>query len=233
MPWKDVRALLKCAVSNSVDITMKKKIRCQYIYDQLYALYGDCSCPLKHDSPFQLLAAVMLSAQCRDERVNQVTEKLFAIAPDAPAMAALPEEQLREIIHPCGLANAKSRNLKLAAERIVKVYNNQVPSNMDDLITLAGIGRKSANVILGNAFGLPGFPVDTHVKRLLNRIGVVNSDSPEYIEKIITPQISPELWCNFSHLLITHGRNICPARKPRCPECPLQSICKFAENNLP
>lgn len=210
---------------------MTRKQRYRYIYDQLYALYGDCSCPLKHDSPFQLMAAVMLSAQCRDDRVNQVTEKLFALAPDAPAMAALPEETIREIIHPCGLDKAKSHNLKLAAERLVQVYNSQVPANMDDLVTLAGIGRKSANVILGNAFNLPGFPVDTHVKRLLNRIGMVASDSPEYIEKAVTEQIEPELWCNFSHLLITHGRNICPARKPRCSECPLESICKFPEKN--
>ena len=207
---------------------MKLKQRYQYIYDQLFALYGECSCPLKHDSPFQLLAAVMLSAQCKDERVNQVTEKLFAIAPDAPAMAELPLETIEEIIHPCGLSNAKSRNLKLAAERIVNVYNNIVPQTMEDLITLAGIGRKSANVILGNAFNIPGFPVDTHVKRLLNRIGMVKSDSPEAIEKAVTAQLKPELWCNFSHLLITHGRQICPARKPDCPACPLNEICKFA-----
>ncbi len=207
---------------------MKLKQRYQYIYDQLFALYGECSCPLKHDSPFQLLAAVMLSAQCKDERVNQVTEKLFAIAPDAPAMAELPLETIEEIIHPCGLSNAKSRNLKLAAERIVNVYNNIVPQTMEDLITLAGIGRKSANVILGNAFNIPGFPVDTHVKRLLNRIGMVKSDSPEAIEKEVTAQLKPELWCNFSHLLITHGRRICPARKPDCPACPLNEICKFA-----
>ena len=207
---------------------MKLKQRYQYIYDQLFALYGECSCPLKHDSPFQLLAAVMLSAQCKDERVNQATEKLFAIAPDAPAMAELPLDTIEEIIHPCGLSNAKSRNLKLAAERIVNVYNNIVPQTMEDLITLAGIGRKSANVILGNAFDIPGFPVDTHVKRLLNRIGMVKSDSPEAIEKEVTAQLKPELWCNFSHLLITHGRRICPARKPDCPACPLNEICKFA-----
>ena len=207
---------------------MKLKQRYQYIYDQLFALYGECSCPLKHDSPFQLLAAVMLSAQCKDERVNQVTEKLFAIAPDAPAMAELPLETIEEIIHPCGLSNAKSRNLKLTAERIVDVYNNTVPQTMEELITLAGIGRKSANVILGNAFNIPGFPVDTHVKRLLNRIGMVKSDSPEAIEKEVTAQLKPELWCNFSHLLITHGRRICPARKPDCPACPLNKICKFA-----
>ena len=210
---------------------MKLTQRYRFIYDQLFALYGECVCPLKHDSPFQLLAAVMLSAQCKDERVNMVTEKLFAIAPDAPAMAALPVETVEKIIHPCGLANAKSRNLQLAARRIVEVYNGQVPRSMEELVTLAGIGRKSANVVLGNAFNIPGFPVDTHVKRLLNRIGMVASDSPETIEKLVTAQIAPELWCNFSHLLITHGRQICPARSPKCDRCPLQSICKYAKKN--
>jgi len=152
---------------------MTIKERFQFIYDQLFALYGECVCPLKHESPFQLLAAVMLSAQCKDERVNMVTEKLFALAPTAEKMAALPVETIEEMIHPCGLSNAKSRNLQLAAQRIVEAYDHIVPQTMEELTTLPGIGRKSANVILGNAFNIPGFPVDTHVKRLLNRIGMV------------------------------------------------------------
>lgn len=209
---------------------MTVKERYQFIYDQLFALYGECVCPLKHDSPFQLLAAVMLSAQCKDERVNMVTEKLFALAPTADKMAGLPVETIEDIIHPCGLSNAKSRNLLLAAQRIVEVYDNIVPQTMEELTTLPGIGRKSANVVLGNAFNIPGFPVDTHVKRLLNRIGMVKSDSPEAIEKAVCAKVPPELWCNYSHLLITHGRKICPARSPRCTQCPLSSICKYAIN---
>ena len=207
---------------------MTVKERYQFIYDQLFALYGECVCPLKHDSPFQLLAAVMLSAQCKDERVNMVTEKLFALAPTADKMAALPLQTIEEIIHPCGLSNAKSRNLQLSAQRIAAEYNNSVPQTMEELISLPGIGRKSANVILGNAFNIPGFPVDTHVKRLLNRIGMVKSDSPEAIEKLVCANVPPELWCNFSHLLITHGRQICPARSPACEKCPLAAICKHA-----
>ena len=207
---------------------MTVKQRYQFIYDQLFALYGECECPLKHESPFQLLAAVMLSAQCKDERVNMVTEKLFVLAPTAEKMAELPLETIEKIIHPCGLSNAKSRNLQQAAARIVEVYNGTVPQTMEELITLPGIGRKSANVILGNAFKIPGFPVDTHVKRLLNRIGMVKTDSPEAIEKAVCAKIEPELWCNFSHLLITHGRRICPARTPKCAECPLAAMCKYS-----
>ena len=206
---------------------MKRRDAYKFIYDQLFALYGECSCPLKHESPFQLLAAVMLSAQCRDERVNSVTEKLFALAPDPAAMAALPESVIEEIIHPCGLSVNKSRNLKAAAERLVEVYGSVVPAVMEELIALPGIGRKSANVILGNAFGIPGFPVDTHVKRLLNRIGMVKSDSPEVIEREVNREVAPELWCNFSHLLITHGRKVCHAGKTDCSSCPLKMMCKY------
>ena len=206
---------------------MTVKQRYLFIYDQLFALYGQCECPLKHDSPFQLLAAVMLSAQCKDERVNMVTEKLFALAPTAEKMAELPLETIEEMIHPCGLSKAKSRNLQQAALRIVEVHNGIVPQTMEELTALPGIGRKSANVILGNVFNIPGFPVDTHVKRLLNRIGMVKSDSPEAIEQAVCAQVAPELWCNFSHLLITHGRRVCPARKPACENCPLAEICKF------
>lgn len=199
----------------------------QQLYDRLYAVYGDCVCPLVHDSPFQLLAAVMLSAQCKDERVNQVTGKLFAAAPDAPAMAALEEEKIAEIIKPCGLYAAKSKNLKGAAQMIVERFNGQVPENMEELVQLPGIGRKSANVLLGNAFDTPGFPVDTHVKRLLNRLGAVKTDDPEKIEKIVNRAVPAERWTNFSHLLIFHGRAVCHARTPLCGECVLAGLCAF------
>ncbi|MBO5790841.1 MAG: endonuclease III [Lentisphaeria bacterium] len=199
----------------------------QQLYDRLYAVYGDCVCPLVHDSPFQLLAAVMLSAQCKDERVNQVTGKLFAAAPDAPSMAALEEEKIAEIIKPCGLYAAKSKNLKGAAQMIVERFNGQVPENMEELVQLPGIGRKSANVLLGNAFDTPGFPVDTHVKRLLNRLGAVKTDDPEKIEKIVNRAVPAERWTNFSHLLIFHGRAVCHARTPLCGECVLAGLCAF------
>ena len=204
---------------------MKKTEFLKQIYDRLYAVYGECSCPLEHDSPFQLLAAVMLSAQCRDERVNQVTKKLFALAPDPETMSKLPLEVIEKIIHPCGLSGSKSRNLQSSAALIEERFNGDVPKTMDELTQLPGIGRKSANVILGNSFGIPGFPVDTHVKRVLNRIGIVKSDIPEKIEKVVNDNVSPDLWTNFSHLLIQHGRKVCHSRKPECTNCQIADIC--------
>ena len=199
----------------------------QLLYDRLYAVYGDCVCPLVHNSPFQLLAAVMLSAQCRDERVNQVTEKLFALAPDAPAMAALDVAQIAEIIKPCGLHGTKSKNLQGAAQMILDRFNGVVPQTLEELTQLPGIGRKSANVLLGNVFDTPGFPVDTHVKRLLNRLGAVKSDDPEKIEQIVNQAVVPERWTNFSHLLIFHGRAVCHAGIPECDKCTLCDMCAF------
>lgn len=199
------------------------------IYDRLYAVYGECECPLRHNSPFQLLAAVMLSAQCRDERVNQVTEKLFALAPDAKAMSKMPVDEVEKIIHPCGLSGSKSRNLTASAAIISEKYNGIVPQTMEELTALPGIGRKSANVILGNCFNIPGFPVDTHVKRLVNRIGIMKSDSPEKIESLINKEVDPLLWTNFSHLLITHGRRVCHAGRAECDNCVLNDICKKKE----
>lgn len=196
------------------------------IYDRLYAVYGECGCPLRHESPFQLLAAVMLSAQCRDERVNQVTEKLFAAAPDAESMAKLSVDEIAEMIRTCGLFAAKSRNLHAAAQMIVDEFHGEVPRTMEELTQLPGIGRKSANVLLGNAFDTPGFPVDTHVNRLLNRIGAVADDDPVRIESAACAKIAPEKWCNFSHLLIRHGRLVCHARKPECGKCVLAGLCK-------
>ena len=196
------------------------------IYDRLYAVYGECGCPLRHESPFQLLAAVMLSAQCRDERVNQVTEKLFAAAPDAESMAKLSVDEIAEMIRTCGLFAAKSRNLHAAAQMIVGEFRGEVPRTMEELTKLPGIGRKSANVLLGNAFDTPGFPVDTHVNRLLNRIGAVDDDDPVRIESAACAKIAPEKWCNFSHLLIRHGRLVCHARKPECGACVLAGLCK-------
>ena len=206
-------------------MTSKEKIK--KIHDLLFDRFGECECPLKHDSPFQLLAAVMLSAQCRDERVNMVTEKLFALAPDAKSMSKLAQEEIEKIIHPCGLSQSKSGNLLKSARIIVEKFNGSVPCKMDDLTSLPGIGRKSANVMLGNAFDIPGFPVDTHVKRLLNKLGAVKSDDPEKIEKIVCKAVAPERWTNFSHLLIFHGRAVCHARTPECDRCPLTDLCAF------
>ena len=208
---------------------MRKKEKLQKIHDLLFAAYGVCHCPLKHDSPFQLLAAVMLSAQCKDERVNVVTETLFAVAPDALSMSKLPTEEIEKIIHPCGLSGSKSRNLSATAAMIADKFNNIVPRTMEELTSLPGIGRKSANVILGNCFNIPGFPVDTHVNRVLNRLKITTNSDPVKIEAEINDLLPAELWTNFSHLLITHGRQVCHARSPECEKCMLSNLCPSAK----
>lgn len=207
---------------------MKKKksaLFLQKLYHCLLASYGPSACPLNHGNPFQLLAAVMLSAQCRDDRVNAVTPALFQAAPDARAMARLSEEEIAGYIHTLGLYRSKSRNLKLAAEEICLRHHGEVPRTMEELTKLAGIGRKSANVLLGNAFHTPGFPVDTHVKRLLKRIGFTASDRPETIEKEVNALLAEDCWTEFSHLLIRHGRAICHAAKPACEQCIIADFC--------
>ncbi len=204
---------------------MAGKKRWREIHDLLFTQYGTCSCPLKHRTPFQLMAAVMLSAQCRDDRVNLVTERLFAEAPDAERMSRLPLPHLEELIHSCGLYKNKAANLSAAAKMIAEEFHGELPQTMEELIRLPGIGRKSANVLLGNCFEIPGFPVDTHVTRLLNRIGVVESRDPVAIEKENNAKVPAELWTNFSHLLIQHGRKVCHAGKPVCTECVLNGIC--------
>ena len=200
------------------------------IYDLLYREFGECECPLRHSNPFQLMAAVMLSAQCRDERVNQVTQKLFAAAPDAASMAELSVEEISNIIRPCGLFENKGRNLHASAVLVRDKFHGELPQSMAELLELPGIGRKSANVILGNAFGIPGFPVDTHVQRLMKHFKAAqDGDSPEKIEDMTCKRIPPELWSNFSHLLITHGRQVCIARRPQCAECVIKDLCRSAK----
>ncbi|MBQ4336286.1 MAG: endonuclease III [Lentisphaeria bacterium] len=206
---------------------MLKKTAFKKIYQILWEKYGECACPLIHHSPFQLLAAVMLSAQCRDDRVNMVTPELFRRWPTPAEMALADPEEVAQVIRTLGLFAAKSRNLVACARVLVQDFGGEVPQTMEDLTTLPGIGRKSANVVLGNAFGLPGFPVDTHVNRVLNRLGLVQESSPEKIERIVNEATDPAIWSNFSHLLILHGRDICHARKPECEVCPLAMLCRM------
>ena len=200
------------------------------IYDSLYKLYGEVPCPLNHQSEFQLLVAVMLSAQCTDKKVNLVTPYLFEQFPTAEMMAEADVATVEKIIHSIGLFRNKAKNLVNSAKIIVSSFNGQVPNTMQELLILPGVGRKTANVILGNAFNKPGFPVDTHVKRLLNRFGVVDSDSPEKIEAFVNEHLPPEYWTNFSHLLIVHGRQYCKAQNPNCLQCPLTALCKYHTN---
>lgn len=205
---------------------MATKSRWIELYDASYALYGMLDCPLEHATSFQLLCAVMLSAQCRDDRVNEVTKELFRLAPDAKAMAESDVAEIAEIIRPCGLFRNKSENLSNTAKMLLNEFHGEVPQTMGELVRLPGIGRKSANVVLGNAFGIPGFPADTHVIRVLNRIGYVSTTDPVKLEAEVNAKTPPKLWTNFSHLIITHGRRVCHAGKnPMCDRCPLTGVC--------
>lgn len=205
---------------NQVTIDLHAKI-----YNFLFNLYGECICPLEHNTPFHLLVAVRLSAQCRDERVNIVTRQLFEIAGTPQKMAEFLPEDIQKIIRPCGLFNQKSIDLVAMSKLIVEKFNGEIPANMEDLLLLPGIGRKSANVILGNAFGIPGFPVDTHVKRLLYRLGATDSSVPEVIEREVCTLLPAAKWTNYSHLLIQHGRQCCFARNQNCMKCTLSEFC--------
>ena len=199
------------------------------IYRRLFGLYGEVECPLRHDGAFQLLVAVVLSAQTTDVRVNMVTEELFRKFGDVERFAAASPEEVGEIIRSVGLYRSKSVNLCATAKKLRDEFNGTVPHTMEELTSLPGVGRKSANVILGNAFGIPGFPADTHVQRLLMRLGIINNRDPEVAEATVCGSLPAEYWTNFSHLLIQHGRNICFARTPKCAECVLKELCPSAE----
>ena len=195
------------------------------IYRRLFEVYGQCRCSLHYSTPHELLVATVLSAQCMDKRVNLVTPELFRRYPDVAAFAAARQEEVENIIRPVGFFRHKAESIIKASRGIMERFGGEVPSNMDDLVTLSGIGRKTANVILGDAFEVPGFPVDTHVNRVLNRIGIAGSALPEKIERRINAWLPPEQWANFSHMLILHGRETCMARKPACGRCPLVDVC--------
>lgn len=199
---------------------------------RLFRRYGDLACPLLHADAWQLLVAVVLSGQCRDDRVNTVTPALFARFPDAAAMAEADQGEVERLIKSCGLFRAKAANIIRLSQQIRDEFAGRVPRTMDELTRLAGVGRKSANVVLGNAFGLPGFPVDTHVRRLLNRLGAVETADPEKIEMLVDAVVAPEKRANFSHMLIQYGRDVCDARKPDCADCVLNDLCPTGRKNL-
>lgn len=211
-------------------INDKKAQLLRDIHDRLYIDYGELGCPLLHQTPFQLLIAVLLSAQCKDDRVNMVTPELFRKFPDAYAMSHASVEEIGSIIQSLGLWRNKAENIVKLSGRIVEFFGGDVPQTMEELTSLAGVGRKSANVVLGNAFNIPGFPVDTHVQRLMKHFHLAKAtDSPEKIEDMVCKRIQPELWSNFSHLLITHGRRVCIARRAQCGNCVINHLCRDAK----
>ncbi len=195
-------------------------------YDRLSAEYPDAHCALDHRNAFELLAATILSAQCTDVRVNMVTPALFARYPTARELADAQQEDVEEIIRSTGFFRSKAKNLIGMARALVEKHDGEVPKSMDELTALPGVGRKTANVILGNAFGMnEGVVVDTHVARLSHRLGLVTGDDPVKIERRLMKLVPRERWTMLSHLLIEHGRRVCIARKPRCGECVLADTC--------
>jgi endonuclease-3 len=196
------------------------------IINKLHKKYANAECALDHDSPFQLLIATILSAQCTDERVNKVTPALFKAYHDASLLAEAPLLDIENLIRSTGFYKNKAKNLKACAEMIIQKFNNKLPLNIEELILLPGVGRKTANVLLGNAFEITsGIVVDTHVLRLSNRLGWIKTDSAEKAELILQQIIPKKHWIAFSHWLIHHGRSLCKARSPKCDICFLQDLC--------
>lgn len=187
--------------------------------------YPDAHCALIHSTPFQLLVATVLSAQCTDVRVNQVTPALFAAYPDPPALASAELSTLEALIHSTGFFRTKARNLRAMAEVLRDEHGGQVPREFDALVALPGVGRKTANVVLGNAFQLPAMVVDTHVGRLVRRFGWARSKQPQGVEAELCALLPAAHWTQTSHLLIFHGRQCCKSQWPLCSGCPVAALC--------
>jgi len=200
-------------------------VRVRAVIEQLQELYPDAKCALDFRTPLELLVATILSAQCTDERVNKVTPALFATYPDAAAFAAADPAALEKAIHSTGFFRNKAKSIREASADIVAKHGGQVPRTLEDLTALRGVGRKTANVVLGNAYGVPGVVVDTHVTRLSHRLGLTNETDPVKIEFALMPLVPKERWTLFSHWLILHRRAVCNARKPLCSQCPLAPHC--------
>lgn len=209
---------------------MKQKTK--KILDTLKELYPDAGCELNYKTPFQLLVATIMSAQTTDAKVNEITETLFKDYPDLDAFLTISNEELENRIHQIGLYRNKSKNIIMMCHQLKENFNGEVPRTMEGIMSLAGAGRKTANVVLSNAFGVPAIAVDTHVFRVSNRLGLANSDNVLEVEKQLQKEIPKKEWTLAHHLLIFHGRRICIARKPKCEICPLTGECKYYKENI-
>jgi endonuclease-3 len=206
-----------------------KRRRAERLFRALASAYPDAHCELDHRNPFQLLVATILSAQCTDKNVNKATPALFTAYPDAPSLAAARPQDVERPIRSLGLYRAKARHLVGMARALCRDHGGQVPRVRAALKALPGVGRKTANVVLSNAFGLPGLAVDTHVLRVGKRLGLLQSADPVKAEVELCAQLPPQNWGLASHLLIWHGRRVCSARSPGCVECVLKRSCPSAE----
>lgn len=187
--------------------------------------YPDAGCALNFRNAFELLVATVLSAQCTDARVNAVTPALFEAYPDAKAMAKAKLPHLEELVRSTGFFRAKAKSLHQLSGALVERFGGEVPRTLEELVTLRGVGRKTANVVLGNAFGIPGITVDTHLGRLARRMGLTRHEDPVQVEFELMKVVPQKQWTHFSHQMIAHGRKVCSARKPLCGDCPLEALC--------
>lgn len=210
-----------------VSLAKSSTTKTTVIYNKLKTRYPDARCALDFSNPLELLFATILSAQCTDVRVNIVTKVLFAQCPKLDDYLLLKPKKLEEIIHSTGFFRNKAENIIKAAKEIRNKFNGRVPRTIEELITLPGVGRKTANVVLGNGFNLPGLPVDTHVIRLSNRLGLTQEQDPVKIEMELCAELPPKDWAKFSLTLIYHGRETCKARNPQCDKCPVTTHCQY------
>lgn len=203
--------------------------RAREVARRLAELYPGAECELTHSNAFELLAATILSAQCTDARVNMVTPHLFARYPTPHDLAEANVSDVEEIVRSTGFYSTKAKNLIGMARRVVDVYGGEIPTELDDLVTLPGVGRKTGNVLRSVVFDLPGLAVDTHVGRLSRRLGLTVEEDPVKVEKELNSFLPPAEWGKFSLRLILHGRRVCDARKPRCAECELEDVCPSSQ----
>jgi endonuclease III len=203
--------------------------RARAVDKALAKAYPEARCLLDHHGPFELLIATILAAQCTDERVNLTTPALFSRFPDAESLAAADVAELEKLIHSTGFFRAKARSIIGASRAITEGHGGVFPSTMEGLLKLPGVGRKTANVVLGTCFGKPALIVDTHVRRCAGRLGLAASDDPDRIEEELAALLPQKSWTRFSHALTFHGRRVCSARKPACGECPVARLCPSRE----
>ncbi len=208
---------------------MRKKELALTVIERLKQAYPDAGCSLEYNEAWKLLVSVRLAAQCTDARVNVVVEKLYEKFPDVDALAAAPVEEIEAIVHPCGLGRSKARDISACMKQIKEVYGGSVPDDFDALLALPGVGRKSANLIMGDVFGKPAIVTDTHCIRLCNRIGLVDGiKEPKKVEMALWKIVPPEEGNDLCHRFVLHGREVCTARtKPFCDKCCLSDICKM------
>lgn len=212
---------------------MTKKEKVINILEILNEKFGKPGCALKYNTPFELLVAVILSAQCTDVRVNIVTSEMYKKVNTPEQFANLPVEEIEEMIKSTGFYRNKAKNIKLCSQQLLNEYNGEIPQEMDKLVKLAGVGRKTANVVRGEIWGLAdGITVDTHVKRLSNLIGLTKNDDPIKIEQDLMKIVPRDSWIDFSHYLILQGRDKCIARRPKCQECEISGYCTYGKKKL-